>query len=171
MTYFGCFLCQLLAIVFHSVYSEVKLIVYSSTARLSIEKDKKKDQVTHKITCIQSVSDENFNCKCAEMELFFVPTKWRHSFGQCPYVCSLSFRRFFWDFFQITHGRNSIQFVMLMSWFSSEWSRFLSRSVYFTNFLFNFHLVKRATFRFLQALDRMICTLACWCILTSVRPI
>ena len=50
-------------------------------------------------------------------------------------------------FFQITHGRNSIQFVMLMSWFSPEWSRFLSRSVYFPNFWFNFHLMKRATFR------------------------
>ena len=50
-------------------------------------------------------------------------------------------------FFQITHGRNSIQFVMLMSWFSSEWSRFLSRSVYFPNFWFNFHLMKRDTFR------------------------
>ena len=81
------------------------------------------------------------------MELFFVPTKWRHSFGQCPYVCSLSFRRVFWDFFPNNTGRNSIQFVMLMSWFSSEWSRFLSRSVYFPNFWFNFHLVKRATFR------------------------
>ena len=50
-------------------------------------------------------------------------------------------------FFQITHGRNSIQFVMLMSWFSSEWSRFLSRSVYFPNFWLNFHLMKWATFR------------------------